>query len=76
MSKTSQSQLSPEVMVLENLLLSARQSAPELWDSVAAAINATDAALITSVTASEFQPMRIISAGETTASSRMEGYHG
>jgi hypothetical protein len=76
MSKTSQSQLSPEVMVLESLLLSARQSSPELWDSVAAAIKATDAAVITSVTASESPTRRITSAGETTAASRMEGYHG
>lgn len=76
MSKTSQPQLSPEVMVLENLLLSARQSSPELWDSVAAAINATDAAVSTSVTACESPTTRIISAGETTAASRMEGYHG
>lgn len=76
MSKTSQSQLSPEVMVLQNLLESARQTSPELWGSVAAAINATDAAVITSVTANESPTTRITSAGETTEANRMEGYHG
>ena len=76
MSKTSQSQLSPEVMVLQDLLVSARQSSPELWDSVASALNAIDAALIADVTESEYPTMRVTSAGETTAASRVEGYHG
>jgi hypothetical protein len=76
MSKTSQANLSQEVMVLQKLLVSARQSSPELWDSVAAAINATDAAVTTSVKASGSPPTRITSAGETTAASRMEGYRG
>ena len=76
MSKESQSQLSPEVVVLQNLLMSARQSSPEIWDSVDTAINATDAAVLTSVPASESPATRITSAGETTAASRMEGYHG
>jgi hypothetical protein len=76
MSKTSQLKLSPEVLLLENLLLSARQSSPELWDSVTAAINATDAAVIASVTPSECPTRQITSAGETTAASRMEEYHG
>ena len=76
MSKTSESQLSPEVIALQNLLLSAYQSSPELWDSVASALNAADAAVIASFTAGESQAMRITSAGDTKAASRMEECHG
>jgi hypothetical protein len=73
MSQTSTSKLSSEVIILQNLLESARQSSPEIWDSVASALKASDAALITCVTASEFPPTQVESAGETTAASRMEG---
>ena len=76
MSKTSELQLSPEVIALQNLLLSAHQASPELWDSVASALNAADAAVIVSVTAGESPAMRITSAGDTTAASRMEECNG
>ena len=76
MSKTAQSRLSPEVTALQTLLESARQASPQLWDSVAAAVNATDVTVVTSFTADESPKTQIISAGETTTASRLEGYHG
>lgn len=76
MSEASQSQLSPEVITLQNLILSARQSSTELWDSVASALNAADATVVASVVAEEDPTVHITSSDNTTAAIRMEDYRG
>jgi hypothetical protein len=75
MSETSNLQLSPEVIALQNLIASARQKSPELWNSVASAINATDAAVI-NITTREPPVTQVISGCETTESISKEDYNG
>jgi len=76
MNELFPSQLSAEVMLLQDLIMIARQSSPDLWDSVASALNATDAALITSVTINQSLATKVTLAGDTTAASHREDYHG
>ena len=76
MQDKSNPRLWPEVAALQNLVASARRASPATWDAVAAAINATDAAVMSNITTSEPPTTRITSAGETATATRMEEQHG
>lgn len=72
MKDSSPVQLLPEVLALQKQVESARKAAPDLWDSIASALNAADASLLTGIRFSESPSTRVTSSTETTEAILLE----
>lgn len=59
--------LSPEVIMLQELLATSQETSPDLWASVTTAINATEASTKASIVSKEHPPSYIVSKEQTIA---------